>query len=75
MVAQKLVLLAAIFAAARSQALVGGELGGPHVARYLRGREDDVLFACAVEIREQQLYIDTYLFKALARSRLRRISA
>ena len=42
MVAQKsLVLLAAIFAAARSQAPVGGELGGAHVARYLRGREDE----------------------------------
>ena len=41
MVQKRLVLLAAIFAAARSQALVGGELGGAHVARYLRGREDE----------------------------------
>ena len=42
MVAQKsLVLLAATFVAARSQAPVGGELGGAHVARYLRGREDE----------------------------------
>ena len=42
MAAQKsLLLLAAIFAAARSQAPVGGELGGAHVARYLRGREDE----------------------------------
>ena len=44
MVAQfKIVLLAAIFAAARSQAPVGGPHGRPHVARYLRGegREDE----------------------------------
>ena len=44
MVAQRsLVLLAAIFAAARSQAPVGGPHGRPHVARYLRGegREDE----------------------------------
>ena len=43
MVAQRsLVLLAAIFAAARSQAPVGGPHGGrAHVARYLRGREDE----------------------------------
>ena len=42
MAAQKsLLLLAAIFAAARSQAPVGGPHGRKHVARYLRGREDE----------------------------------
>ena len=43
MAQKSLVLLAAIFAAARSQAPVGGPHGRPHVARYLRGegREDE----------------------------------
>ena len=44
MVAQfKIVLLAAIFAAARSQAPVGGPQGRPHVARYLRGEGRGIL--------------------------------
>ena len=43
MVARSLFLLAGIFAAARSQAPVGGPHGRKHVARYLRGegREDE----------------------------------
>ena len=43
MVARSLFLLAGTFAAARSQAPVGGPHGRPHVARYLRGegREDE----------------------------------
>ena len=49
MVAQRsLVLLAAIFAAARSQAPVGGPHGRAHVARYLRGREDEEAAAPAL---------------------------
>ena len=51
MVAQfKIVLLAAIFAAARSQAPVGGPHDRPHVARYLRGegREDEEAAAPAL---------------------------